>query len=787
MKPGNQKIVLLAVIGLFILILTTGVGAQTNPDIINFIYEDGLAKGTPVTVTVDPGGWAWIGNSSIDVEGVGGLSIITRNRKVLTFYKEDGLAANPVNDITIDVKHDCVWIATSNGLSRWDGKTGKWETFNKSNSELKTNDINIVYIDKDNNRWIGTHGGGLYRIIAEDTKIERVKCPMDKVTSVIIDKKGRLWVSAFEGVTYKEDTIWVPYNTENSTLPSNRVYEVAEGSEGHIIAATNRGLSVFDGISWNTIDSKNSKLPVDHTTSLLVDGKGNLWVATLGGGLVKFDPKREKVWIFNRKNSNILDNQVTSMAEDKTGNMWVATTRGVSYMILNPKEIVPEVVQAVNKQAFRWESEGADGKDITTMFALAMNRYGYVTWAYAAYFAGEGFMEMDPKVTIDWNIFDNRWLTITDKSTKREFLQVCSTEGKITRHYAVDRDKLYPFPNKFPREVQVYLMPGKFFPSDNPEIKKMAKAFVKRSSEGDMVKTAEDILFSKFFTTMPFDYSRRENAISNGETSTDPREIIIRTPKQIIDDKMGVCYSKNRVAVTMLRSVGIPARLIFKNGPYIWGEAYINKWGWVPFDVTMPIYTMSDVHSRRIEFPHVVEEKDLGVAWVDGADDDMKTIFWRPPVEVRFSLGPDRVKEMMDLDKLKTAKFLVIRPADVEITPDESKMPVSKTLKLMVKKDGQFFNLRFYNHAGVIVKRIPITGYYKITTAEVEGKVRLKFVPSYMGDYIILRMFEWKVLDEGVKTEAKPATQPETKPTTQPETKKTEEKKPESKENEKTK
>jgi len=779
MKPGKQNVVLLIIIGLFILCLTTGVNAQVKPDIVNFIYEDGLAKGTPVTVTVDPGGWAWIGNSSIDVEDVGGLSIITRNRKILTFYKEDGLAANPVNDITVDVKHDCIWIATNNGLSRWDGKTGKWETFDKSNSELKSNDINLIYIDSENNRWIGTHGGGLYRITSGDTKIEHVKCPMDKVTSILIDKKGRLWVSAFEGVTYREDNVWIPYNTENSTLPSNRVYEVAESPGGHIIAATDRGLAIFDGISWNVMDSKNSKLPVDHTTALLVDSKGNLWVATLGGGLVKFAPKLQRGWIYNRRNCDILDNQVTSIAEDASGNMWVTTTRGVSYMILNPKEVVPEVVQATNEEAFRWESLGTKGKDITTMFSLAMNRYGYVTWAYAAYFSGEGFLDMVPKVTIDWNIFDNRWLTITDKSTRREFLQVCATEGKITRHFTVDRDKLYPFPDKFPREVQVYLMPGKFFPSDDPDIKKMAESLVKRSSQGDMVKTAEDILFSKFFSTMPYDFVNYEACKTGSLPTTDPRTIIVRTPDKVIADNIGTCYSKNRTAVTMLRSVGIPARLIFKNGFHVWGEAYINNWGWVPFDVTMPIYTIGKECCRRIEFPHVVEKRDIGVAWVDTADDDNKTIFWQPHVECKFIRGAERAEDLKALDKLKTAKFLVIRPADVEVTPDESKMPVSRTLKMMVKKDGQFFNLRFYNKAGIIVKRIPITGYYKITTAEVEKKVRLKFVPSYMGDYIILRMLEWEVLDEGAKTT--------TKPEDRPKTEKNEEKKIENEEGEETK
>jgi hypothetical protein len=293
--------------------------------------------------------------------------------------------------------------------------------------------------------------------------------------------------------------------------------------------------------------------------------------------------------------------------------------------------------------------------------------------------------------------------------------------------------------------MQIYLKPGSYIPCDDPDVISLAKSLVRNSSKGDMFRTAEDILFSKMFTVMPWDYSSSKE--DDGAVITDPRTGNVRTAKEVISDKTGRDYSKNRLAVTLLRSVNIPARLVFENGKAVWGEAYINNWGWVPFDVSVPIYAQGDIMSRRLIFPMVPDQPDLGINWVTGASDDQKTISWTPQVESVYTRGKAVVDDLKAIEKLKTARFLVIRPASAEVVPNEAKMPVSKTLTLMVKHDGQYHNLRFYDQGGNVVKKIPITDYYKTMTATVDGKVKMTFIPSFMGEYLILRMFEWEVKD----------------------------------------
>ncbi len=126
MQRENTKLLLILLLALvFMAFSPLQVSAQTRVDVVNFISEDGLAPGTPVTVTVDPQGWAWIGSASIDEKNEGGLSVITKNRRIIAFTKEDGLADNQVHDILLDPERNCIWFATSGGLTGLDSKNGE--------------------------------------------------------------------------------------------------------------------------------------------------------------------------------------------------------------------------------------------------------------------------------------------------------------------------------------------------------------------------------------------------------------------------------------------------------------------------------------------------------------------------------------------------------------------------------------------------------------------------------------------------------------------------------------
>ncbi|MDP4115802.1 MAG: T9SS type A sorting domain-containing protein, partial [Bacteroidota bacterium] len=68
----------------------------------------------------------------------------------------------------------------------------------------------------------------------------------------------------------------------------------------------------------------NSGLPNNHIASIAIDGYGNKWIGTYGGGLAKFDNTN---WtIFNSSNSDLISDKILCLAIDRKGNKWIGTT-----------------------------------------------------------------------------------------------------------------------------------------------------------------------------------------------------------------------------------------------------------------------------------------------------------------------------------------------------------------------------------------------------------------------------------------------------------------------------
>ena len=77
------------------------------------------------------------------------------------FSIEDGLSSSTINSIIQD-KKGFLWIATENGLNRYDGYSFKVYLHNPDDSSsLSQNFIWSLAEDKDGFIWAGTEGGGL--------------------------------------------------------------------------------------------------------------------------------------------------------------------------------------------------------------------------------------------------------------------------------------------------------------------------------------------------------------------------------------------------------------------------------------------------------------------------------------------------------------------------------------------------------------------------------------------------------------------------------------------------
>ena len=74
-----------------------------------------------------------------------------------TFDRRSGLPSSWINDV-IQTRDDYVWLATDNGVTRYDGFNFK--VFNPANTpQLPFNETRVLYEGRDGSLWIGTTGG----------------------------------------------------------------------------------------------------------------------------------------------------------------------------------------------------------------------------------------------------------------------------------------------------------------------------------------------------------------------------------------------------------------------------------------------------------------------------------------------------------------------------------------------------------------------------------------------------------------------------------------------------
>ena len=174
---------------------------------------------------------------------------------------EDGLSSNIINDILQD-RFGFIWIATFDGLNRFDGRNFKiYRNMVEDSNSLSDNTIWVLFEDSHGILWIGTENGL--------NKFDRVS-------------------DSFQRYQYN------PF-VEN-TLSHNSVHAIAEDSAKNIWVGTNGG-----GLNKLIPDSDSFEhylhqyedpysIENNYVYDVLNDERGFLWVGT-GNGLDRFDPE----------------------------------------------------------------------------------------------------------------------------------------------------------------------------------------------------------------------------------------------------------------------------------------------------------------------------------------------------------------------------------------------------------------------------------------------------------------------------------------------------------------
>lgn len=213
---------------------------------------------------------------------------------------ENGLSNNLIYDIIQD-KYGFLWIATDDGLNRYDGYEFKIFRNNPSDSNsLSDNSVWSLAEDNAGRLWIGTKSGWLNCYDPIKEKFFRYFIPSEitkenTITAIFVDDENKVWIATYRSGLY----LFIPTAGELKNWKSNP----------------------FD----------STTLSYNYVSSLVADKAGNLWIGTYNG-FCRFNYKISKN-VFHRfykseKNQNSLSNNLIwnlTIDESDANTIWIGT------------------------------------------------------------------------------------------------------------------------------------------------------------------------------------------------------------------------------------------------------------------------------------------------------------------------------------------------------------------------------------------------------------------------------------------------------------------------------
>ena len=114
-------------------------------------------------------------------------------------------------------------------------------------------------------------------------------------------------------------------------LSQSNVISILQDSRGFMWFGTRDGLNKYDGYNFTVYrNNSNNKFSIsnNYICDIIESSNGDLWIATWGGGLNRFDREKGIFTPFKHddKNKNsISSNFITAVKQDANGNLWIGT------------------------------------------------------------------------------------------------------------------------------------------------------------------------------------------------------------------------------------------------------------------------------------------------------------------------------------------------------------------------------------------------------------------------------------------------------------------------------
>lgn len=249
---------------------------------------------------------------------------------------DDGLSQSSATAIEQDNLGQ-VWIATRDGLNRYDGhKISVFKTEDGNDNSLSSSDILSLETGLDGKLWIGTYNGlnnydprtELFTRFFAQEGINSILS--NKIQEVYATKDGHIWLGTSKGLSIYNPQENVFYNDVfNVNHSSIKVESVLELENDSYLVASNKGLWLI--IKQNKGKYDAQKIPVfkdEHISDLIPAGGDDYLLATNSSGVLIYN-KNTKAIVPHPINKVQKIDEIRKLRVDNSGRLWIGTDNGI--------------------------------------------------------------------------------------------------------------------------------------------------------------------------------------------------------------------------------------------------------------------------------------------------------------------------------------------------------------------------------------------------------------------------------------------------------------------------
>ncbi len=201
-----------------------------------------------------------------------------------------------------------------------------WTTFTTDDG-LASNRVTSVIQDNQGILWIGG-AEGLTLFDSKDFDIYTGAMRNNNVLCAARDKQGNLWFGTVTDAAYKyTGEEWQKITPVIKDLRPNvtikdifvdkqgDIWFAVTGNQGHRTAPMDHGVTRYDGNDWTSFLGRT------NVTTIFQDNQGNLWFGS-NVGVTRYDGSN---WETFTTEDGLADNYVVAITQDNQGNMWFGT------------------------------------------------------------------------------------------------------------------------------------------------------------------------------------------------------------------------------------------------------------------------------------------------------------------------------------------------------------------------------------------------------------------------------------------------------------------------------